>query len=329
MCGGALRTQAGAAATGYTRAVDAPFRISQEVEEALAAGRGVVALETSVVAHGLPRPHGLEAARRCAGAVRAAGAVPATVAIVEGEVVIGASDAEVERLAAPGRRAAKAAARDLAPLVLARRDAGTTVSATVAVAARAGIRVFATGGVGGVHRITPGMPPRGAADVSADLAEIARHRVCVVSAGPKIVLDVEATAEALETLGVLAVGWRTAELPAFYSDASGVPLEHRVEDAAEVARLLALHWGGLGRGEGVLVLVPPPSPIAREVLEAAIVRALEEGRGRGVAGKAVTPFLLEAVARATQGRSREANLALLERNASVAGEIAAALSPRR
>lgn len=308
--------------------MDAPFRIAEEVEEALAARRGVVALETSVVAHGLPPPHGVEAARRCAAAVRAAGAVPAAVAVLEGEVVVGASEAELDRLAA-GHRPAKAAARDLAPLVLAGGDAGTTVSATVAIAARAGIRVFATGGVGGVHRIAPGALLRGAADVSADLAEIARHRVCVVSAGPKIVLDVEATAEALETLGILTVGWRTAELPAFYSDASGVPLEHRVEDAATVARLLALHWGGFARGEGVLILVPPPSPIAREVLEAAIVRALEEGRARGVVGKAVTPFLLEAVGRATRGRSREANLALLERNAAVAGEIAAALSTAR
>jgi pseudouridine-5'-phosphate glycosidase len=309
--------------------VDAPFRIAEEVREALAAGRAVVALETSVVAHGLPPPHGVEAAHRCAAAVRAAGAVPAAVAVVGGEVVVGASEAELDRLAAGAPRPAKAAARDLAPLVLARRDAGTTVSATVAVAARAGVRVFATGGVGGVHRIAPGEPPRGAADVSADLAEIARHQVCVVSAGPKVVLDVGATAEALETLGVLAVGWRTSELPAFLSDASGVPLEHRVEDAAQAARLLALHWERLGRGEGVLVLVPPPSPVPREVIEAALAGALEDARARGVVGKAVTPFLLEAVGRATRGRSREANLALLERNAAVAGEIAAALSAAR
>jgi pseudouridylate synthase len=305
--------------------MEAPFQVAEEVAQALAEGRPVVALETSVVAHGLPPPLGLEAARRCAAAVRAAGAVPAAVAVVGGVVVVGASEAELERLAGGAPRVAKAAARDLAPLVLAGRDAGTTVSATVAVAARAGIRVFATGGVGGVHRIAPGEPARGAGDVSADLAEIARHRVCVVSAGPKVVLDLGATAEALETLGVLVVGWRTSELPAFYSEASGIPLEHRVEDAAQAARLLALHWEGLGRGEGVLVLVPPPAPVPREVIEAALVAALEETRLRGVGGKAVTPFLLEAVARATKGRTREANLALLERNAQVAGEIAAAL----
>lgn len=309
--------------------MNVPVRIAEEVREALAARRGVVALETSVVAHGLPPPDNLAAARRCARAVRAAGAVPAAIAVLGGEVVVGASDAELARLADPAARPAKAAARDLAPLVLARRDAGTTVSATAAVAARAGIAVFATGGVGGVHRPAPGEPPPPAADVSADLAELARRRVCVVSAGPKAILDVAATAEALESLGVLVVGWRTSELPAFYSDASGVALEHRVEGAGDAARLLALHWDGLGREEGVLVVVPPPAPLAREVVEAAVVGALASARARGVSGKALTPDLLAAVARATGGRSRDANVLLLERNASVAGEIAAALAAVR
>jgi pseudouridine-5'-phosphate glycosidase len=162
--------------------------------------------------------------------------------------------------------------------------------------------------------------------VSADLGEIARARVCVVSSGPKAILDLAATAEALETLGIPALGWRTGELPAFYSDASGVALEHRVEDGAGAARVLRLHWDALGRPEGVLVLVPPPEAVPREAIEAAIAGALEEARTRAVRGKAVTPYLLEAVARATHGRSRRANLALLERNAGVAGEIAAALS---
>jgi len=306
--------------------MDAPFRIAAEVRDALASGRPVVALETSVVAQGLPPPHNLDAARRCAAAVRRAGAVPAAVAVVGGTIAVGASDAELERLADPAACAAKAAARDLAPLVAARRDAGTTVSATVAVAARAGIRVFATGGIGGVHRLAPGEPPSGAADVSADLAELARAPVCVVSAGPKAILDVAATAEALETLGIPAIGFGTSELPAFYCDASGVALEHRVEDAAGAARILELHWGPLRRTEGVLVLVPPPVPVAREVVEAAIAAALDDARARGVRGKSVTPFLLDAVVRATEGVARAANVALLERNAAVAGEIAAALA---
>ncbi|HEX9049141.1 MAG TPA: pseudouridine-5'-phosphate glycosidase [Anaeromyxobacter sp.] len=306
--------------------MDAPFRVAAEVREALAAGRPVVALETSVVAQGLPPPHNLEAARRCAAAVRRAGAVPAAVALVGGAIAVGASDAELERLADPSARAAKASARDLAPLAAAGRDAGTTVSATLAVAARAGIRVLATGGIGGVHRLLPGEPLAGAADVSADLAELARAPVCVVSAGPKAILDVPATAEAIETLGIPAVGFGTSDLPAFYCGASGLALEHRVEDARGAARVLRLHWGPLGRREGVLVLVPPPAPIAREVVEAAIATALAGARERGVAGKAVTPFLLEAVARATGGAARTANLALLERNAAVAGEIAAAIA---
>jgi pseudouridine-5'-phosphate glycosidase len=309
--------------------VDAPLRIAEKVRAALAAGRPVVALETSVVAQGLPPPHNLEAARRCAEAVRAGGAIPAAVAVLAGRIVVGASAAELERLAGGAPPPAKAAARDLAPLLAAGRDAGTTVSATVAVAARVGIRVFATGGIGGVHRVVPGEPPRGAGDVSADLAEVARRPVCVVSAGPKVILDLAATAEAIETLGIPAIGWRTSELPAFTSDASGIALEHRVEDAAQAARLLRLHWEGLGRGEGVLVFVPPPAPVPREVVEAAVTAALADASARGVSGKAVTPFLLEAVARATHGRAREANVALLERNASVAAEIAAALAATR
>jgi pseudouridine-5'-phosphate glycosidase len=300
--------------------------VSEEVRSALAEGRPVVALETSVVAQGLPPPDNLEAARRMDAAVRAAGAVPAAVAVLGGSVVVGASPAELGRLGDPAGHPGKAAARDLAPLLAAGRDAGTTVSATAWVAARAGIRVFATGGLGGVHRVAPGEVPAGAADVSADLPELARTRVCVVSAGPKAILDLAATAEALETLGVPTLGWRTGELPAFYSDSSGIPLEHRVEDAATVARILRLHWDALGRGEGVLVLVPPPEAVPREVIEAAIASALADARARAVRGKAVTPFLLDAVARATHGRSRRANLALLERNASVAGEIAAALA---
>lgn len=306
--------------------MEPPFRISAEVRDALAAGRGVVALETSVVAQGLPPPHNLDAARRCAEAIRRSRAVPAAVAVIGGAIVVGASDDELARLADPGAGAAKAGARDLAPLVAARRDAGTTVSATVAVAARAGIRVFATGGIGGVHRLAPGEPPAGAADVSADLAELARAPVCVVCTGPKAILDVAATAEALETLGVLALGFATSELPAFYCGASGVALEHRVDDADAAAAILRLHWGPLRRTGGVLVLVPPPTAISREVVEAAVAVALADAAASGVRGKAVTPFLLEAVARATGGGARAANVALLERNAAVAGEIAAALA---
>jgi pseudouridine-5'-phosphate glycosidase len=303
-----------------------PIRTTPEVAAALADRRPVVALETSVVAQGLPPPHNLEAARRCAAAVRRGGAVPAAVALLDGRVVVGASEAELARLGDPARRPAKAGARDLAPLLQARRDAGTTVSATAAVAARLGIRLFATGGIGGVHRVLPGAPPAAAGDVSADLGELARCPVCVVSAGPKAILDLPATAEALETLGVPVLGYRTSELPAFYAASSGVALDHRVEDAAAAAAVLRLHWAGLGRREGVLLCVPPPEALPRGEVEAALASALAEARRRGVTGQAATPFLLAAVAEVTAGRALAANLALLEENARVAAEVAVALA---
>ncbi|MGC3998422.1 MAG: pseudouridine-5'-phosphate glycosidase [Anaeromyxobacter sp.] len=301
------------------------IEVAEEVRNALARGGPVVALETSVVAQGLPPPENLEAALRCADAVRAAGALPAAIGLLGGKVVVGLDRAGLERLADPARRPAKAAARDLAPLIAAGRDAGTTVSATAALAARVGIRLFATGGIGGVHRVG-GAPPAWAGDVSANLPELARAPVCVVCAGPKVILDLPATAEALETLGVPVLGLGTSELPAFYASGSGVALEHRVEDAAGAARVLQLHWDGLGRREGVLLVVPPPEPVDREQVEAAVEQGLAEARRQGVRGKAATPFLLGAVAQATGGRSRRANLALLERNAAVAGAVAVALA---
>jgi pseudouridine-5'-phosphate glycosidase len=302
------------------------LRIAPEVAEALASGGPVVALESSVVAQGLPSPWNLEAARASATAVRAAGAVPAAIGLIDGAVVVGLSEGELARLADPGRRPAKAGTRDLAALLLSRRDAGTTVSATAAIAARVGVRLFATGGIGGVHRLTPGAPPRAAGDVSADLAELARSPVCVVSAGPKAILDLPATAELLETLGIPVIGYRTGELPAFFTEGSGLPLAHRVESADAAAGLLRLHWLALGRPEGVLLAVAPPSPLPRGEVEAAIEAALAGAAGAGVTGPAVTPWLLAAVARASGGRTMEANLALLERNAQVAGEVAVALS---
>jgi pseudouridine-5'-phosphate glycosidase len=302
------------------------FRIAPEVAEALACGGPVVALESSVVAQGLPAPQNLEAAQRCAAAVRVAGAVPATVGLVDGAVVVGLDQGELERLADPARSPAKAGTRDLAALLLTRRDAGTTVSATAAIAARVGIRLFATGGIGGVHRLPAGAPLRGAGDVSADLAELARSAVCVVSAGPKAILDLPATAELLETLGVPVIGYRTGELPAFFTEGSGLQLAHRVESAESAAGLLRLHWQVLRRPEGVLLAVAPPEPLPRAELEAAIEVALAEATRAGVTGPAVTPWLLAAVARASGGRSLGANLALLERNAAVAGEVAVALS---
>jgi pseudouridylate synthase len=293
--------------------------VDDEVRSGIREGRAV-ALETSVLAQGLPPPRNLEAARCCARAVRESGAVPAAVAVIEGRLIVGASDAQLQRLADPSRTASKAGVRDLGALLASGSDAGTTVSATVLAASLCGIRVFATGGIGGVHRRGSPSEPL---DVSSDLAELSRRPVCVVSAGPKAILDLPATAEALEALGVPVFGYRTSELPAFYSDQSGIALEHRFEDAASVAKALRLHWA-LGLQSAVVLAVPPPRSLPRAELEAALAPALEEARRRGLPGKEVTPFLLAAVARATSSRTLEANLLLLENNARVAGEVAMA-----
>ena len=299
--------------------------ISEEVRRAIEGGTAV-ALETSVVAQGLPPPHNLDAARRCARAIRDAGAVPAAVAVIGGRIVVGATDAELQRLADPALGAAKAGVRDLAALCAAGRDAGTTVSATCAVAARAGIRVFATGGIGGVHgRGAPTDP----LDVSSDLLELSRRQVCVVCAGPKVILDLPATVEALEALGVPVLGFGSSELPAFFTDSSGIRLEHRFDDVASVARALRIHWDELGHGSGVLVCVPPPSPLPRAEVERALSAATSEAARRNLAGKELTPFLLARLAEASGGRTVQSNLELLENNARVAGDVAVALGALR
>ena len=300
------------------------MKISDEARAAIQSGLAV-ALETSVVAQGLPPPANLEAARRCDAAVRAAGAIPVAIALISGEIVVGASTAQLEQLADPSRRPAKAGSRDLAALAAAGRDAGTTVSATCLIAARAGIRVFATGGIGGVHRRASGSGDE-PADVSSDLIELSRQPVCVVCAGPKVILDLPATSELLESLGIPVYGYMTAQLPGFFTDTTGISLEHRFDSAAGIAAALRTHWEELGSPSGVLVAVPPPSPLPRDEVEAALAPALREAHERKLPGKQVTPFLLAALARATGGRTQAANLALLERNALLAGEIACALA---
>jgi pseudouridine-5'-phosphate glycosidase len=297
------------------------IHVAAEVSEALRVKRPVVALETSVVAQGLPPPLNLEAAQRCAAAVRQVGAVPAAIAVIGGEIVVGAGEDELRRLAEG--KPSKAGARDLAALCAQKKDAGTTVSATCLVAERAGIRVFATGGIGGVHRRVALDEPE---DVSADLPEIARRRVCVVCAGPKAILDLPATSELLETLGVPVWGYRTHELPAFFTDSSGIALEHSFEDARGIALALRQHWEVLESRSGVLVTVPPPSPIPRKEVEDALEVALQEASECKLPGKEVTPFLLASLARATGGRSRAANVELLENNARAAAAIAIELS---
>jgi pseudouridylate synthase len=295
--------------------------IATEVQHALTSGAPVVALESTVIAHGLPHPHNVEVATAMEAVVRAAGGVPATIALLGGRPTVGIGPEGIRRMATADG-VLKLSTRDL-PLAVARgADGATTVAATAWLAARAGIQVFATGGIGGVHRGEP-------RDVSADIAEIARTPVLVVCSGAKSILDLPATLEALESAGILCLGWRTRELPAFHSRESGLEVDAEVGDAAEVAAI----WSAARRGGapgGMLLCVPPPPEAAlpRALVEGAIASALEAAADRGIRGKEVTPFLLQWLARETDGRSMEANTALLRNNAQVAASVAAALAGR-
>ena len=295
------------------------IRMTTEVARARAAGRPVVALESTVLAHGLPRPRNREVGVALEDAVAAGGAVPATVAVLGGVPRAGVTRDELAHLAS-AEGVAKLSTRDLAAAVARGRDGATTVAATMWLARRAGIDVFATGGIGGVHRGE-------ANDVSADLAELGRTPMIVVCAGAKSVLDLPVTREALETAGVLVAGWRTDELPAFYAARSGLAVDVRVEDAAEVAALWRAQRG-LEVPGALLLCVPPPAEAALDggEVERAISSALERAAARGIRGKEVTPFLLRAVAERTGGRSLEANVALLLNNARVAAEVAVAVA---
>ncbi len=299
-------------------------RISEEVAEALAEGPGVVALESTLIAQGLPWPENLETALRSEEAVRASGSVPATIAVVGGVVRVGLSGEELERIARSGTFV-KAGRRDLAAAVARGLDAATTVSATLWLAQKHGLEAMATGGLGGVHR--------GAAtsfDVSTDLDELARARgALVVCSGVKSILDVAATLEVLEARGVPVVGYRCGEFPAFLARSSGLPLEARADSPAEAAAIVQAHRA-LGLPGAVVLAQPVPEAAAidGEALEAATAAALDEARALGVAGKAVTPFLLGRIREATGGRALAANRALIVANARLAGEVAAALQDR-
>ncbi len=290
--------------------------VQPEVAAALGAGRPVVALESTVISHGLPYPQNRETALAMQDAVRSNGAMPATIALLGGQAYIGLSADQVEYLAR-GNNIAKVSRRDIAICLAQKRDGATTVSATMYLAHRAGIQVFATGGIGGVHRGSR-------SDVSADLTELARTPVAVVCAGAKAILDLEATLEWLETAGVPVLGFGTDEFPAFFSRSSGLPVDARVDTVEQAAAIVRTHWG-MGLGSGVLLGVPVPAEaeVVRETIETAITQALAEAEG--IRGKAVTPFLLRRVAELTGGESLEANLALLLNNASVAARLAAAL----
>lgn len=298
------------------------IRVTTSIESALRRGEPVVALESSVLAQGLPIPHNREAATQMLAAVTNAGATPAITAVVAGCATVGLAPDELERfLARDGVR--KVSARDVPSAIAKAQDGATTVAASIMLAAAVGIEVFATGGIGGVHRDAP-------FDESADLAELARTPMIVVCAGAKAILDLRATWERLETLGVPVIGYRTQEFPGFFSAETGIKLDTRVDNVAEIVALYRAHRA-LGRVQAILVAQPPHSSTAltRASVEEAVEQAQSEARRDGIQGADVTPYLLAAVNRLTEGGSLAANLALLEQNAALAGEIATMCSARR
>jgi pseudouridine-5'-phosphate glycosidase len=288
------------------------IHVSDEVRETLAAGGPVVALETTLVAHGFPAPQGVEVGLASEHRVREVGAVPATIGVLDGQIRVGLTEAELHRFTPDAR---KCGPRDLAAAAVQGAVGGTTVGGTLAVARTLGIRFMGTGGLGGVHRGWP-LPP----DVSADLGELARTEVLVVSSGIKSLLDVHSTSEVLETLGVPVLGFRTDELPLFYAARGGPPVSARVESAAEAARIARAHWT-LGRA--ALVLARPPVESLDDV-EPLIERALADAAEQGVTGQAVTPFVLGFLHRESGGRTERANLDLIADNVALAGAVAVA-----
>lgn len=298
----------------YAHGGDAVIRFSEEVRTALDDGRGVVALETTLVAHGFPSGEGVGVGLASEAAVRESGAVPATIGVLDGELVVGLTQAELERYDSSAR---KLGPRDLAVATVQGALGATTVGGTLAACRATGIRVMATGGLGGVHRGWPNPP-----DVSADLEALARVPVLVVSSGVKSLLDVPATTELLESLGVPVLGWRTATLPLFYAALGGPEVSARVDSAEECALITARHWQ-LG-GCGILLGRPPASSL--DDVEPLIEQALTEAADQGIHGQAVTPFVLSFLHRESGGRTLEANRALIVDNARLAGELAVALS---
>ncbi len=295
--------------------------LSPEVAEAKVDKRPIVALESTLVAHGMPWPDNFELAKELESIVREAGAVPAHIALVDGRPCIGVATPTLERIAQQGSSFAKAGATDLAVYMARKKNAATTVSATSVIAARAGIRVFATGGIGGVHRGDTD-------DVSHDLVALAKTPIAVVSAGAKAILDLPRTLEMMETLGVLVLGYRTDEFPAFYTVRSGLRLEHFVGTPDDCADVLRRHWRELDGG-GVLVCNPIPSEASLDerLISQAIADALRTAASLGITGKKLTPHLLATLAEATGGMSIRANKALARHNAQVAAELAIALGP--
>jgi pseudouridine-5'-phosphate glycosidase len=299
------------------------LKISADVADALADDRPVVALESTIITHGMPYPQNLEMARNVEAVIRRGGATPATIAIMDGAIRVGLTDADLERLARTGMQAAKASRRDVAALLNSAVTAGTTVATTMLAADMAGIRLFATGGIGGVHR-----GAESSFDISADLEELSRTPVAVVCAGAKAILDIPKTLEVLETKGVPVLGYGTDMFPAFWTRSSGQPVDQRVDTPEAAAALIATQIN-LGLG-GVLIGNPirQADALDAEMIAATIEQAIADADRQGVSRKALTPFLLKRIFELTEGKSLTANIALVEHNAEVAAAIAVALSAR-
>lgn len=293
------------------------YRLAPDVGRALTSGGPIVALETTVVTHGLPYPENIKLARDMEIQVRKNKATPATIGVLEGNIYIGMDQAQLEELAA-AKPLRKISRRDFAPAIARKENGGTTVAGTLIAAHTAGIRVFATGGIGGVHRDSH-------FDISTDLQELSRTPVIVVCAGAKSILDLPATLEMLETLGVPVVGYQTGEFPAFYARTSGLPVSVRVDTPEEVVEIAKAHWN-LGLNSAILVVVPPPTDVAlsEPEMQTAVNQALREAQTQGIRGQQVTPFLLSRVSELTGKASLRANLALLINNAQVGAQIAVA-----
>jgi pseudouridine-5'-phosphate glycosidase len=298
-----------------------PLDIAAPVQEALATGRGVVALESTIISHGMPYPANLETALAVEAEVAASGSVPATIAVIDGRLKVGLMRDDLETLAR-AKTVSKASGRDLAAVMATGGHAGTTVSATMVIAGLAGIKVFATGGVGGVHR-----GAETSFDISADLTELGRTPVAVVCAGVKSILDIPKTLEYLETQRVPVITAGADEFPAFYLRSSGEPSDHRIDAPEDIARAIALHFA-LDTGTGLLIANPIPAALAGDEAEinAAIATALAEVVEKRISHKGVTPYLLGRIVELTEGRSLAANIGLVRNNARLAGHIAAQLA---
>jgi pseudouridylate synthase len=302
-------------------AATALLDLSDDVAVALAERRPVVALESTIITHGMPYPQNLETAKMLENAVRSQGATPATIAVIDGRFKVGLSAAQFEALSRLSGGVVKASRRDLAAVATRHGAAGTTVAATMYIAELAGIEIFATGGIGGVHR-----GAEETFDISADLVELARTKVAVVCAGAKSILDIDKTLEYLESQGVAICGYRCDEFPAFYARSSGVRLDHRCDGLRDLARFIRMQRE-IGPG-GLLIANPIPEKNALDpgAIEARIAEAVAEAKVQGVAKKDVTPFLLGRIVELTEGRSLQANMALVENNAILAAQVAVELA---